>query len=268
MASRPLLAIIAGSHHAGPGGRWMTTSAVRERRASITLPPKIPTGGGPTTLYWAVVGCERGGRSPSLAAVGMVGQGQGAGHGDDTRGSHGRRGREDSSRSAGRRSPRSRAVRRAAAADVDEWPAPGTRSCPPLLALDQLTVAKPRRRHISRRIVVRNRLVGVRCPNCRRAARRRGAWFDVHPLDEEPDRADQVGHRSEGAAAAGLAGDDAEEDLDEMQPRAAGRGEVQGDPWVLGQPHPWKTIGDRGRTPGLAEVLFLSGLATTGRPPG
>lgn len=46
----------------------------------------------------------------------------------------------------------------------------------------------------------------------------------------------EVGDGGEGAAADGLAGDDAEEDLYHVQPRAAGRGEVQRDPGVLGQP--------------------------------
>jgi hypothetical protein len=34
------------------------------------------------------------------------------------------------------------------------------------------------------------------------------------------------------------AGDDREEDLDHVQPRSAGRGEVQGDAWVARQPGP------------------------------
>jgi hypothetical protein len=40
----------------------------------------------------------------------------------------------------------------------------------------------------------------------------------------------------EGPAADGLSGDDAEEDLDHVQPRPRGRGEVQGDLRVLRQP--------------------------------
>jgi hypothetical protein len=50
------------------------------------------------------------------------------------------------------------------------------------------------------------------------------------------DRVDQVGYRSEHAATDGFVGELAEEDLDEVQPRARGRGEVQVKARVLGQP--------------------------------
>jgi hypothetical protein len=55
-------------------------------------------------------------------------------------------------------------------------------------------------------------------------------------VDEVADGGLEVGDGGEGGAADGLAGDDAEEDLDHVQPRTTGRGEVQGDPWVLRQP--------------------------------
>jgi hypothetical protein len=45
----------------------------------------------------------------------------------------------------------------------------------------------------------------------------------VPRLDESTDRTDQVGYPSEGAAADGLASDDREEHLHEIQPRAGGR---------------------------------------------
>ncbi len=47
------------------------------------------------------------------------------------------------------------------------------------------------------------------------------------------DQAQAQGHAVEGPAADGLAGDDAEEDLDHVQPAAAGGGEVQVDAGVL-----------------------------------
>jgi len=65
-----------------------------------------------------------------------------------------------------------------------------------------------------------------------------GEWCGavVVGIDESPDRVFEVVDADEAAAADGLAGDDAEEDLDHVQPGAAGRGVVQGDPLVLGQP--------------------------------
>jgi hypothetical protein len=58
----------------------------------------------------------------------------------------------------------------------------------------------------------------------------------VVAVDVGADRRLQVGDIGEGAAADGLAGDDAEEDLDHVQPRAACRCEMQCDSPVLGQP--------------------------------
>lgn len=55
-------------------------------------------------------------------------------------------------------------------------------------------------------------------------------------IDEDLDRADQVGHTGESATADGLPGDDPEEDLHQVEPGTAGRGEVQRDPRVAGQP--------------------------------
>jgi hypothetical protein len=55
-------------------------------------------------------------------------------------------------------------------------------------------------------------------------------------VDEDADRADEVGDAGERAASDGLTGDDPEKDLDEVHPGRAGRGEVQRDPGVLGQP--------------------------------
>lgn len=55
-------------------------------------------------------------------------------------------------------------------------------------------------------------------------------------VDVLADGVGEVGDRGEGAAAYGLAGDDAEEDLDQVEPGSRGRGEVQGDPGVLGEP--------------------------------
>ena len=58
----------------------------------------------------------------------------------------------------------------------------------------------------------------------------------VPAVDEVLDGGGQVLDGGEAAAADGLAGDDAEEDLDHVQPGRRGRGEVRGDPGVLRQP--------------------------------
>jgi len=58
----------------------------------------------------------------------------------------------------------------------------------------------------------------------------------VPAVDVGPDGGLEVLDGVEGAAADRLAGDDPEEDLHHVQPAAAGRGEVQLDPGVLGQP--------------------------------
>ena len=71
--------------------------------------------------------------------------------------------------------------------------------------------------------------VGVFSPDKRFAAL-------VPAVDEPGDGFDQLADRAEGAAANGLSGDDPEEDLDHVQPGAGGRGEVQADPRVAGQP--------------------------------
>jgi len=55
-------------------------------------------------------------------------------------------------------------------------------------------------------------------------------------VDVGLDGGDEHRHAGEGAAAACLAGDDAEEDLDHAQLGPAGRGEVHRDPRVLRQP--------------------------------
>jgi hypothetical protein len=90
----------------------------------------------------------------------------------------------------------------------------------------------------------------------------RRSWSGDWNVERE-DRVDQVADRGEAAAADGLAGDDREEDLDQVQPGSRGRGEVHGDPGVLCQPgghprvfvggvvvghdvqrHPWVGLGD------------------------
>ena len=60
-------------------------------------------------------------------------------------------------------------------------------------------------------------------------------WFAalVVAVDERADSADQIRDAGEGAATDGLAGNDAEENLDHVHPGRAGRGEVHGDPRVL-----------------------------------
>jgi hypothetical protein len=58
----------------------------------------------------------------------------------------------------------------------------------------------------------------------------------VPGVDEPLDGGDEVGHGRKAAAAQRLAGEDREERLDQVQPRARGRGDVQGDPRVAGQP--------------------------------
>src|ERR1022692_987611 len=57
-------------------------------------------------------------------------------------------------------------------------------------------------------------------------------------VDEAADGDGEVCDRGEAAAADGLAGDDAEEDLHHVQPRAPGRREMQRDPRVVLQPGP------------------------------
>src|SRR6478672_13159084 len=61
-------------------------------------------------------------------------------------------------------------------------------------------------------------------------------WQRSFQPSMNPDRLDQITDGVEGAAADGLAGDDPEEDLDQVQPRPRGGGEVQGDPRVARQP--------------------------------
>src|SRR3954451_9982350 len=75
----------------------------------------------------------------------------------------------------------------------------------------------------------RDDCVGVFGPHERLAA-------FVPAIDEGGDRLDQLPDGTERPAADGLPGDDPEEDLDEVQPRPRGRGEVQGDPRVPRQP--------------------------------
>src|SRR6188472_4479923 len=58
----------------------------------------------------------------------------------------------------------------------------------------------------------------------------------VPALNEPFDGGDQLFDAAEAAAADGLAGDDREEDLDQVQPRPRGRGEMQRDPRVARQP--------------------------------
>src|SRR5664279_3791471 len=60
----------------------------------------------------------------------------------------------------------------------------------------------------------------------------------VPAVDERFDGGDEVFHRGEGAAADRLPGDDPEEDLHHVQPRAGGRGEVHRDPRVCGPARP------------------------------
>ena len=55
----------------------------------------------------------------------------------------------------------------------------------------------------------------------------------VPAVDEGADRGDEVLDRGEGSASDGLVGDDAEEDLDQVEPRPRGGGEVQCDAGVL-----------------------------------
>src|SRR5271154_5074866 len=55
----------------------------------------------------------------------------------------------------------------------------------------------------------------------------------VPAVDEGLDRGDEVLDRGEAAAADGLPGDDAEENLDHVQPRPGRRREVQGNPGVF-----------------------------------
>jgi hypothetical protein len=63
--------------------------------------------------------------------------------------------------------------------------------------------------------------------------------------------AERVGHGGKVAAAQGLPGDDREERLDQVQPGARGRGEVQGDPG-------WRS--SQARTAGC---LWVDRLSTT-----
>ncbi len=66
----------------------------------------------------------------------------------------------------------------------------------------------------------------------------------------------------------GLSGDDREEDLDQVQPGARGRGEVQGDPRIAGQPraHGGVLVGDRCR-PAAAPVGGPALRPSTGSRP-
>ena len=83
----------------------------------------------------------------------------------------------------------------------------------------------------------------------------------VPAVDECGDGLDQLADRVEGAAADGLAGDDPEEDLDHVQPGPGGRGEVQRDPRVAGQPGR-----HRGVFVGGVVVAHHVQLAPAGRP--
>src|SRR5688572_26398078 len=58
----------------------------------------------------------------------------------------------------------------------------------------------------------------------------------VPAVDEAADGIYEFADGVEAAAADGLSGDDPEEDLHQVQPGPRGRGEVQGDPRVAGQP--------------------------------
>ena len=60
----------------------------------------------------------------------------------------------------------------------------------------------------------------------------------VPAVDEGADLDDEVADGGEGAAADGLAFDDAEPDFDQVQPRSRRQGEVDVDPRVRGQPSP------------------------------
>jgi hypothetical protein len=60
----------------------------------------------------------------------------------------------------------------------------------------------------------------------------------VPGVHEPTDRGDQLGHAGEVPTPQGLAGSDRKEDLDQVQPRRRGRGEVQPDPGMAGQPGP------------------------------
>jgi len=71
-------------------------------------------------------------------------------------------------------------------------------------------------------------LVGGIDPGERRAA-------FVVGVDEDADRAGEVGHAREGASADGLTGDDPKKTSTMFIQDAPGRGEVQGDPGMLGQ---------------------------------
>src|SRR5215217_2713330 len=67
----------------------------------------------------------------------------------------------------------------------------------------------------------------------------------VPPVAEATDGRDQLLHAGEVAAAQRLAFDDGEAHLDQVQPRGVGRGEMQPDPRMLGQPclHPLVLVG-------------------------
>ena len=58
----------------------------------------------------------------------------------------------------------------------------------------------------------------------------------VPSVDEGADLARQIADRGEGPAPDGLSFDDPEPDLDQVQPRAGGRGEVHRDPRVRVEP--------------------------------
>ena len=61
-------------------------------------------------------------------------------------------------------------------------------------------------------------------------------FASVPAVDEGPDLGGEVAGRGERAAADGLALNNAEPDLDQVQPRAGGRGEVDVDPGICGEP--------------------------------
>lgn len=63
-----------------------------------------------------------------------------------------------------------------------------------------------------------------------------GTGAFVVGVDEPADGVGQLVDGAEGAAPYRLPGDDAEEDLDHVEPGSGGRGEVQGDPRVALEP--------------------------------
>lgn len=65
-----------------------------------------------------------------------------------------------------------------------------------------------------------------------------GEWFGVvvPVCDVDVDGADKLTQRPEGSSPDGLFGDDAEPDFYLVEPGAAGRGEVEGDVRMAGEP--------------------------------